>query len=116
MKIKLPKEGTSLIVNNKNSDFILLIDGLNIYRQSGTSGSWIGNQYSGGSFPSLYHGVKFLFWDNQKGQIVCYGRVDYESSFAFGMTSSTWNSAINGLATELLDNSPFPALKVYNYH
>ena len=101
----LPSEGN--IIDSLKSDFILFLYGINSSRVAGQTGSYVNGAYIGGSFGKLYQQISFALWDNVKGKVVSYGRVDDDSSIIFGMTKGHWESVVNSLAMKLIRLSPF---------
>ncbi len=108
MKILLPKEGEGITGDSLTSDFILFIDDLKVSRISGSAGFWTGNHYSGGSFSTLFHELKFALWDNQNQMLASYGRINEECAIPFGMTKDSWEMVIDGLVIKILEYCPFP--------
>ncbi len=107
MKILLPKSSNRIENDSISSDFILFIDNLQISRIPGQSSIGMGGVYSGNSPSKLYEQIYFALWDNTKGKIVSYGRIADESTVIFTMTKSNWESVLKGLASKILNYSPF---------
>ena len=105
LRVYLPKENSKF--NEINSDFVLFLYNLNANRPAGSSGTFMNGMMMGGSFEKLYHQLDFALWDNEKGKLVSYGKVDDESDVLFAMTESNWSSVIRGLAIKILKLSPF---------
>jgi len=107
MKMLLPKDSIRIENDSIKTDYLLFVDKLKIHRTAGSSGSWIGTMHTGGSFPTLYHQINFVFWDNKQGKIISYGHVEDESIVIFAMTKSNWEFVIQGLTKKILAYSPF---------
>lgn len=103
----LPNENIKL--KNINSNFILFLYNLNISRLAGSTGTFMNGSMVGGSFEKLFHQLDFAIWDNDKGKVVSYGRIEANSSVLFAMTESNWESDINHLALKIVQESPFKA-------
>lgn len=110
MKILLPEENSRFGDSENQSDFIIFLDNLQVTRKLGRTGMMIGNVYTGGSAPTLFHKVYFVIWDVENNKIVSYGRVDDESVVFFAMTEGNWESVIQGIVYKILRYSPFPII------
>ena len=107
ISIRFPEEKTIFDLDSTHYNYIILLQNLKVERHTGQSGVWIAGMYSGGSSPTLGHISEFLIWDNDKGQVVSYGKVNTETSFLFAMTKDTWLSSMNDIANYIIKNSPF---------
>jgi len=95
----LPIDNSTLsFQNNKPSDFILFLSGLEV------APSWIDIEY--GQNPDIRHTIYYLFWDNLRHQIVCYGKTSYTAGLSKNDKHS-FQLLINNLAKSLIENTPF---------
>jgi hypothetical protein len=107
INILLPAE--KYIIDNDKiiPDFVLFVDSLQISRIASSSGMYANGRFKGGKLGSLVHQLNFALWDNTKGKIVSYGRIEDESFVGISMVKSNWESVLQGLAGKILSNSPF---------
>jgi hypothetical protein len=103
MKILLPKENNTLDIDSAKSDFILFIDKLKIGRL---------NMGPGINMGEIIHQLNFAIWDNNKGEIVSYGRVEYESGPG-ALSKDYIDHIYHHIAAKILGYSPFPMVNEY---
>jgi hypothetical protein len=82
---------------DKTADFILFLSGLVL------APSWIDVEFD--QRPNIRHTIYYLFWDNQKHKIVCYGKTSYTASVK--NDKQDYRLLINNLAKSLIENTPF---------
>jgi hypothetical protein len=123
IKLQLPKESETLFIDSLKPEYILFINNYTIERSRGASGEWSHEDsrtgridqtptYSGGGDPGgLLHQLNFCIWDNTKGKLVSYGRVDVKSPMLFGMSRGHWKDCLQKVALRILMASPFQAIK-----
>jgi hypothetical protein len=107
MKIFLPKEGSLLSADTGKSGLILFIDDLRITKTEEMKGGWMGNMKVGAAPASLYQIMNFALWDNDKGRVIAYGKVDDYSNISSKVSKSDWASDIKGIAEKILSYGTF---------
>ena len=95
----LPGNNKSLSSKKEESaDFLLFLSGLQL------APSWIDIEYD--QNPNIRHTIYYLFWDNQKHKIVCYGKSSYSAALSKNDKRS-FQLLINNLAKSLIESTPF---------
>lgn len=112
LTMDLPNPGEALIMDSAQADFSLIIGFLDVSRFGGSSGTMMmgaGGQMmmSGGESAALEFHTDYVVWDNRKGAVVAYGRLEQRTPFFMAMTTSTWSQAVTNLARAILTKSPF---------
>jgi hypothetical protein len=105
LRVYLPKNGAK--AEGITSNYIVFIYSIDGSRPGGSSGMFVNGMMIAGSFEKLYHLMTFAVWDNDKGKLVSYGKVDEESTVVLRMTENNWSAVIRGLVIKLLQKSPF---------
>ncbi len=76
MGIKLPASGTTVTFEGVTPDFVLFVEDLRTERTEGSAPTMVvGGEIQGDSSPKLRHAVEYANWDNDKGDIIAYGKL-----------------------------------------
>jgi hypothetical protein len=97
MKILMPKENTTIDLDSAKSDYILFVDNLQITNLRS----------------SVFHHIKFAIWDNIKGKIISYGRVEYNFG-DLGIMKENLDIILFGIVKKILVYSPSPVKNGFN--
>lgn len=109
---ELPETGQALIMDSASSDFTLLLTYLDISRFAGSSGTMVMGPHgtttgTTGEAAALLWRCEYVVWDNRKGAVVSYGKLEQKTSFFIAMTAGTWSDAVTTLVRSVLEKSPF---------
>ena len=107
MGIKLPASGTTVTFEGVTPDVVLFVEDLRTERTEGSAPTMVvGGGMQGGSSPKLRHAVEYAYWDNDKGDVIAYGKLVVDTSFFLVMGRGTWESAIGDLARGTVRGGP----------
>jgi hypothetical protein len=113
IRIALPQDSVTIGNDSNKAEYILFLSNFSTSTTAATAGSFVmgpngGGMMTGGTPAGILHQTEFAIWDNTKGKLISYGRVDAEVSYSFLYKSITiWKDGIEQLASEILKASPF---------
>jgi len=113
LNFRIPKKET-LLENSIESDFVFVINNVKYDTSSGSSGTWTGNSYAGGSFPSMICQYNYILWDYQKNAVVACGNTEQRNSFFYKTAKGTWEQNFRLVANKIFKGTPFKYTPVLN--
>lgn len=107
IKMRLPRDGVSMPTDSIASDYILFITEYTInHNFTPISTNSRGGILAGED--NLVHELKFTIWDNTKGNLVSYGRIESKTAFSIlRKAKGIWEDCVEELAQEIVKSSPF---------
>lgn len=118
LRIFLPADSVCVGSDSVDPDYVLFISKYYISRIRASAGNYLPGfgafpgMYNGGSAGKLSHYFQYAIWDNQKGRLVSYGRIEETSELVlYTMTKSNWTACIENSAMAVMKASPFSIWK-----